>query len=67
MVLMVPVDLKGIVIIVGNYGSGKTEVSINLSIYLRQCGHQVSIVDLDIVNPYFRTREADKLFQSLDI
>ncbi len=46
-----------IVLIVGNYGSGKTEVAVNLAIQLSARG-QVSIADLDIVNPYFRCREA---------
>ncbi len=46
-----------IVLIVGNYGSGKTEVAVNLAIRLAE-QHRVSIADLDIVNPYFRCREA---------
>jgi hypothetical protein len=46
-----------IVLIVGNYGSGKTEVAVNLAIRLCK-QHPVAIVDLDIVNPYFRCREA---------
>jgi len=46
-----------IVIIVGNFGSGKTEVSVNLALHLAD-SHPVQIVDLDIVNPYFRCREA---------
>jgi len=46
-----------VVLIVGNYGSGKTEVSVNLAIQLSQ-HHHVAIADLDIVNPYFRCREA---------
>ncbi|UCE62197.1 MAG: hypothetical protein JSU63_10895 [Phycisphaerales bacterium] len=45
-----------VVLIVGNYGSGKTEVAVNLAIRLSQ-EQSVSIVDLDIVNPYFRCRE----------
>lgn len=46
-----------VVLIVGNYGSGKTEVAVNLAI--RLSGRQrVAIADLDIVNPYFRCREA---------
>jgi len=52
------IDLKGIVVIVGNYGSGKTETAINLALYNRKAGRSVSIADLDLVNPYFRTREA---------
>ena len=50
--------LKGIVAVVGNYGSGKTEVSINLAVNHKRSGFDVSIADLDLVNPYFRTREA---------
>ena len=52
------INLKGIVIIVGNYGSGKTEVTINLAAYAKKSGIDVSVADLDLVNPYFRTREA---------
>jgi len=48
---------KRIKIFVGSFGSGKTEIAINYSIYCRKNHHQVAIVDLDIVNPYFRTRE----------
>ena len=46
-----------IVLVVGNYGSGKTEVSVNLAIHLSR-SHRVAIADLDVVNPYFRCREA---------
>ncbi len=52
------IDLTGIVIIVGNYGSGKTEVSINLAATMSRKGLEVRVADLDLVNPYFRTREA---------
>jgi hypothetical protein len=54
----VEIDLTGVVIIVGNYGSGKTEVSINLAVHRKRDGVDVRIADLDLVNPYFRTREA---------
>lgn len=52
------IHLTGIVVIVGSYGSGKTEVSINLAVNRRRAGIDVRIADLDLVNPYFRTREA---------
>lgn len=52
------IDLAGLVAIVGNYGSGKTEISINLAVNRRRAGLEVRIADLDLVNPYFRTREA---------
>ena len=55
-----------IVLIVGNYGSGKTEVAVNLAIRLA-AQQAVSVADLDIVNPYFRCREARREMESLGI
>ena len=52
------INLTGIVVVVGSYGSGKTEVSINLAVHRKRAGVDVRIADLDLVNPYFRTREA---------
>ena len=52
------IEMKGIAVIVGNYGSGKTETAVNLALHQRRAGLDVSLVDLDLVNPYFRTREA---------
>ncbi len=51
-------DMGGIVILVGAYGSGKTEVAVNLAAHMRSKGRRVRIADLDLVNPYFRTRQA---------
>ena len=61
------IHLSGIVIIVGNYGSGKTEIAVNLAIHKRQSGVHVRIGDLDLVNPYFRTREAKAALNALGI
>lgn len=61
------INLSGIVIIVGNYGSGKTEIAVNLALYRRQSGLHVRIGDLDLVNPYFRTREAKTTLNALGI
>lgn len=44
-------------LIVGHYGSGKTEFAVNYALWHRRQGHEVAIADLDIVNPYFRTRQ----------
>ena len=52
-----------LVMIVGNYGSGKTEVAVNLCLQLARSGRRVQIGDLDIVNPYFRCREARALME----
>lgn len=44
-------------IIVGHYGSGKTEFTANYAAWLRARGQRPLVADLDIVNPYFRIRE----------
>lgn len=59
--------IKGVVIIVGAYGSGKTEVAINLAVHMRSQGARVRLADLDLVNPYFRTREARHALNRLGI
>jgi hypothetical protein len=61
------ISLNGIVAIVGNYGSGKTEVAINLAVNRKRAGLDVRIADLDLVNPYFRTREARHTLEALGI
>jgi len=59
---------RPIIAILGGFGSGKTEVSVNLAKYLASTGDEsVAIVDLDLVNPYFRSREAIKEMESLGI
>ncbi|MBF0200901.1 MAG: cobalamin biosynthesis protein CbiA [Desulfamplus sp.] len=55
---MSEIELEGVVVITGNYGSGKTETAVNLALNRSEAGLDVSIADLDLVNPYFRTREA---------
>jgi len=47
-----------IVIITGHFGSGKTNVAVNLAVKLALSGKQVAIADFDIVNPYFRTADS---------
>lgn len=47
-----------IVIIVGHFGSGKSEIALNLAFGFMERGHDVSVVDLDVVKPYFRCRLA---------
>jgi hypothetical protein len=59
--------VKGIIIIVGNFGSGKTEVAVNLAVHRKRSGIDVRIADLDLVNPYFRTREAREPLAELGI
>ena len=54
-------------IVVGHYGSGKTEFALNLALRLRTEGKRVTIVDLDTVNPYFRTNDIRKKLEALGI
>lgn len=61
------INLTGIIVVVGNYGSGKTEVCINLAAHRKLDGIDVRIADLDLVNPYFRTREARGSLSELGI
>jgi len=63
-----PVLTKGVITIVGGYGSGKSEVAVNLSYHLATTQTEpVTIADLDIVNPYFRSREAAKRLEKLGV
>ena len=54
-------------IITGHYGTGKTELAVNLARQLAGLNHQVMVADLDIVNPYFRSRERRDLLQEAGI
>ena len=49
---------KRITILCGHYGSGKTNIAVNMALKLKQSNEQVAIADLDIVNPYFRTKDS---------
>lgn len=51
-------DFKRITLLCGHYGSGKTNVAINMAFLLKKCYNNVAIADLDIVNPYFRTKDS---------
>jgi hypothetical protein len=56
-----------VVLVTGNYGSGKTEVAVAWALHLAASGERVTIADLDVVNPYFRCREASALMESAGI
>ncbi len=49
-------------VLVGNYGSGKTEIALNLAVEKAQYG-PTALIDLDIVNPYFRSGEKRALLR----
>lgn len=50
-------QMKKITVLFGNYGSGKTELSLNMALKAKEDFDKVTLVDLDIVNPYFRSSE----------
>jgi len=54
-------------VITGHYGSGKTEFAVNYAVALARQGKKVCLVDLDIVNPYFRSREKEEELKQLGI
>lgn len=51
-------QFKRMTLFAGHYGSGKTNVAVNYALHLKALGEEVVIADLDIVNPYFRTRDS---------
>lgn len=60
-------DFGRIIAITGHYGSGKTNLAVNLAVDYAKAGDRVTIIDLDIVNPYFRTADFSELFGRLGI
>lgn len=54
--------MKKFNIFAGNYGSGKTELSLNTSIALAKKA-KTALVDIDVVNPYFRSAESAELLE----
>lgn len=58
---------KRLVIIIGHYGSGKTEFAVNYAVKMKEKFDRVNIADLDIVNPYFRSREKRDFFEKIGI
>ena len=50
---------KRLTLFAGHYGSGKTNIAVNYALRLREEGRRVCIADLDIVNPYFRTKDSE--------
>ena len=59
--------MKRITLIVGHYGSGKTEFSVNHVINLKKQFDKGAILDMDIANPYFRSRERQEFLEDMDI
>jgi hypothetical protein len=64
---MFPDGLKRITVLAGHYGSGKTTVACSLAVELRKTHERVTLCDLDIVNPYFRTVDHRKALEGAGV
>lgn len=60
-------DTKRITLFAGHYGSGKTNLAVNYALLLKQNFEKVLIADLDIVNPYFRTKDSEATLNAAGI
>ena len=58
---------KRITILCGHYGTGKTNVAVNAALAMAKTSDKVTIADLDIVNPYFRTLDSAADFDAAGI
>ena len=58
---------KRLTLFAGHYGSGKTNIAVNYALHLAGEGKQVVIADLDIVNPYFRTKDSAKVLEKAGV
>ena len=56
-------DFKRLTLLCGHYGSGKTNVAVNLAFLLKKQYNNLVVADLDIVNPYFRTKDSLQDFE----
>lgn len=60
-------DFKRITIFAGHYGSGKTNLAVNLAFHHKAQGRDCTICDLDIVNPYFRSKDSEAALEAAGI
>lgn len=58
---------KRVTLFAGHYGSGKTNIAVNFALWLKSKGLNVKIADLDIVNPYFRTKDSARVLDNAGI
>jgi len=58
---------KRVTILVGHFGSGKTEIALNGALDLAAAGERVILADIDVVKPYFRSRAARAILGDADV
>ena len=59
--------MKKIIVLIANYGSGKTEIALNLAMQASMEGKRTQVIDLDRINDYFRMSDQVKLLQEKKI
>lgn len=59
--------MKEVIVLIGNYGSGKTELALNFAFQAANQGKKVELLDLDMVNTYFRLTDRSGLIKSKEI
>lgn len=59
--------MKRVTLFAGHYGSGKTNLAVNWALKLSELGKKTMIADLDIVNPYFRTRDSERVLKEAGV
>lgn len=57
------IDAARLTVLVGHFGSGKTEVAVNIAMELGKRGYVFSLADLDVVDPYFRSRDRKDILE----
>ncbi len=60
-------EYKRLTILCGHYGTGKTNCAVNMAMDLKRQCPKVAVADLDIVNPYFRTKDSEGEFEKAGI
>lgn len=62
-----PFPLEPVVVVTGHYGVGKTNFSLNLAMDAAAAGYRVTLADMDVVNPYFRSNEYRDLLEAAGV
>ena len=59
--------MKNVKVLIGNYGSGKSELALNFAMQAAARGERTELIDLDMVNTYFRLTERGKMVEQKEI
>ena len=59
--------MKHVSVLIGNYGSGKSELALNFAFRAAEAGKRTELLDLDMVNTYFRLTERGRMTEMKEI